>query len=380
MISKTKSGLFIREDKNLGLMVYSPYTGLFFCCVEEEKEMKHLLFWLNGKTKEPLSDKYLQSIGAGWCYPRDKVRHHGTYVLSTKNEGIQRWPEKPLLVNWIITGQCNYHCIYCYAQDLMHQHQKEPEKGLVLQTAENILSYSPLAVVLTGGEPLCSPNLDVVIKTLHNKTGIIIDTNGSLVSKNHVDLFKKYNIFVRVSLDSEQPRKNQILRPSRNEKNTLEKALHCIKLCNDADVPVGVQTVITRKNMSDVISIRDTLHRIGGVKIWRLLLLTEHSAFPSYKQWKPNEKRFYQKIAKEVKSGSDNTMSIQIVHSNAPDAVILVSQNGHFMTEKEGGKIPIDKNSSYKPSLQSFKDVIDRAAHLNRYLNSTDIPATYIGK
>jgi len=132
--------------------------------------------------------------------------------------------------------------------------------------------------------------------------------------------------------------------------------------------------------MSDLVSIRNTLHRIGGVKIWRLLLLTEHSAFPNYKHWKPNEKRFYQKIIKELNIRRDSYMSIQVVHSNTPDAVILVSHEGQFMTEKEGGKILIDKNSPNKPSLQSFKDVIDRTAHLGRYLNLMETPSTYIGK
>ena len=237
---------------------------------------------------------------------------------------------------------------------------------------------------MTGGDPLCCPNIKIAIQALHNKAGIIVDTNGFLVTEEHLKLFKKYGVFVRVSIDSERPQVNQELRPSKNRDHcTLAAALKCVDLCLAQNIPVGIQTVITNKNLSDIASLFPKLIRLG-VRGWRLLYLAKHSEFSDYESYKPNGKRFYRNIrdSLRVKStgGSDEVMWVQVLHNSEPDAVILVSPEGHFYTEQEGGKVILDENSPSKPSLDSIKDTINRSAHLDRYLSIKEMPHVYVGK
>ena len=82
MVHRTKTGLFLREDSNLGLLVYSPYTGLFFSCLEKGSSKQKLVKWLKGKTRDVLSEDYAKSIGAGWFLPIQKAQYPREHILS----------------------------------------------------------------------------------------------------------------------------------------------------------------------------------------------------------------------------------------------------------------------------------------------------------
>lgn len=381
MIRKTASGLFVREDKGLGVLVYSPFTGLIFRCIENASTKKILLNWLDRNDASAPSDDYAASLGVGWHLPISDAQYPRRNILSVNGQKKALMPaEKPIVINWFLTGQCTYKCVYCYARDVMKTAGDEPTPSDVKKIAKNILSFKPLAVVLTGGDPLCSPNLESAIEVLHNKTGIIVDTNGSLISKRHLRLFKKYNVFVRLSIDSERPKINQQLRPSQiKDEITLISALKCLSLCLKNNIPVGVQTVLTSKNLSDIIPLRQTLSKFR-IPTWRILFLVNHSDFANYELLKPNDERFYKQLVDELYKGIDNKMSIQVLHTQ-PDAVVLVSPTGIFLTEKAGvGKIILDKKNPMKPSFACINNTIDRFAHLDRYLNLSEMPYIYVGK
>jgi len=379
----TKSGIILRRDTNVGFLVYSPYSGLFFAVHEADEEV--LLAWLDLRSSSPPSEEHLKALGPGWAISMDGADYPLQHLIP--NTGVN-WtiirPEHPILINWFLTGNCSLNCQYCYAQDLMHGTCNEPGVDDIQKISSGIISHNPLAVVLTGGDPLISQHLDLAIKLLHKKTGIIIDTNGYLLNEQHVEIFKKYNVFVRVSLDTELPKINDKLRPLLKDDNSKsisgsssKMALDCIIKCIDAGIKVGVQTVVTKANRSDLESFGDKLYRLG-VCHWRLMMVApsklRNNEYLSLRGDEKGQKRYYSHIQKQLRQKHKNWwhegMAIQITHNMTPNAVVLVSPSGEYFTESNIhlGKENLSETLSSK---NAFFDKVSMHAHAERYLNLT---------
>ena len=212
----TNSGLFARKDPGFGLLVFSPYSGLIFAC--KESDSQNVVKWIDKRTDIPPDDMYLKAIGAGWAIDMDQANYPTKHLLPSYSN---IWPipfaKRPIVINWLITGNCPLECKYCYAEDLMRGHCKEPNETDIRKIANSILSYKPLTVVITGGDPFVSPHLNLAMKLLHGNTGLILDTSAYTFSASYLRLLKEYGVFVRISLDSEIPRINKKLRPIRKK-------------------------------------------------------------------------------------------------------------------------------------------------------------------
>jgi len=342
-----------------------------------------LLEWLDMSSAIPPTDEYLKALGPGWAIPMESADYPIQHLLPSSgfNWPIIR-PEFPILINWFLTGNCSLDCQYCYAQDLMHGNCKEPSLDDIHIVSDGILSHNPLAVVLTGGDPLISSHLEVAMELLHNKTGIIIDTSGHVLSDEHIDLFKKYNVFVRISFDSEQPKINDKLRPlhrntnkSLNAKSSSVSALNAIIKCIEKGIRVGVQTVVTKENRSDLESFGDKLFKLG-VSNWRLMMVApskdRYNEYIHLRGDEKGQKRYYNHIQKQLRLRHKNWwhegMAIQLTHNMTPNAVVLVSPSGEYFTESNihlGKDILTDIT---KPK-ESLFDKVSMHAHAERYLN-----------
>jgi MoaA/NifB/PqqE/SkfB family radical SAM enzyme len=374
----TRSGIFARLDKGIGLLVFSPYSGLVFLCDEDDAIQVH--DWLNQRDSHAPSNDYRRALGPGWLIPYHEAGYPYEHLLSSEEKawhipGIT----KPVVINWLITGQCPLRCCYCYAEDLMRDPAKEPDTDRVQKTASTILSYMPLVVVLTGGDPLCSPHLELALSLLHGKVGIVLDTSAYPFKSDHIALFKKYDVYVRISLDSEIPRINRQLRPvcSRTSRVTgsVEKAVEAIDKCLSAGIRVGVQTVATRKNRHDLSELGDKLLRLG-ISGWRILMvapspgkeLLYHELSGSHK----SQHRFYEytlaKIQKTYQKHSASQLAVEVAHNQVPNAVILVGPDGTFYTEQRG-KIEIDSKYPRKPRASMIFRQVSSHGHASRYLS-----------
>jgi radical SAM protein with 4Fe4S-binding SPASM domain len=115
--------------------------------------------------------------------------------------GISIWP----------TSGCNLRCRYCYYDkdtvpivDIMTEETADAVIEFIKK--ENISSIS-----FFGGEPLC--NWKVVKKITEGlkdkKISWSITTNGTLLTQESIDLFKKYNFIINLSFDGTQKTQNE---------------------------------------------------------------------------------------------------------------------------------------------------------------------------
>lgn len=386
----TKSGLIIRYDDECGLFAYSPYNGLVFAIHPNHADA--ILAWLDKKSKKSLSTEYSNSLGAGWFTPLENAKYAIPNLLPIDDNlwGCLPKPKWPIVINWFITGNCPLACAYCYAEDLMRGKSKEPLKSDIHDIANKILSYNPLLVVLTGGDPLFTPNLSETIQQLYGKVGLMVDTCGYTFNENHLNLFKKYNVAVRISIDSEIPKVNKKQRflhsdyrkLKKNHNDTLSAAVDALCQCLDAGITISVQTVVTKNNANDLEALGDKLIRLG-VRSWRI-----HKVAPSNdsmrgylkllgseRQQKNLYKHTFSNLLKILEGRWQRRMAVQVTYNEAPNAVILVAPDGIFYTESnvKPSKVVIDETNTTKPSHEAIISKVNIHAHAERYLNITSM-------
>jgi uncharacterized protein len=98
---------------------------------------------------------------------------------------------------------CNLSCKYCYQRNYRKKcnPKKDYNLDLVLKRMEE---FKNLEMSLHGGEPLAMPKSDVErifakMYELQGKSGV--QTNGTLIDEDYIQMFKKYNTNVGISFD-----------------------------------------------------------------------------------------------------------------------------------------------------------------------------------
>lgn len=292
-------------------------------------------------------------------------------------------PAMPVTVNWLITGQCPLKCIYCYAEDLMRDHALEPDAERIQSIARCILSLQPLVVVLTGGDPMASPYIERAVSLLHGACAVVVDTNGVGLTASHLETFRKGDVALRVSLDSEVPAITRKQRPMALGGDSSEAALSAICRGVEAGLTVVVQTVATQWNTPDLAYLGDKLYRLG-VRLWRVFeVAPSRGRMDGYvlaagrgSGKKPKVDGMWTHFVEDVlgarsRQWSDR-MAVQLTSNESPNSVLLVAPDGRFYTEStiRPEKVLIDTRSSRKPSAAKIRSHVDMRDHLKRYVGS----------
>jgi uncharacterized protein len=99
-------------------------------------------------------------------------------------------------------NKCNLKCSYCYQEPMRIAGNHAPSAKLARAT--EVLAGLQQPFTLFGGEPLLTsvPELDQYFAIGYEKfKSNSIQTNGLLIGDAHIDLFKRYNVHVGLSLD-----------------------------------------------------------------------------------------------------------------------------------------------------------------------------------
>ena len=145
----------------------------------------------------------------------------------------------------ILTEACNLRCAYCYRGDpggLQYMSRDIAEAGIRLAVSSGL----PFHVQMTGGEPTLEPGLIERVAGLIRKEAwpatIGIQTNGTLLDRAIIGIFKKYDIQVGVSLDGPPEVQERV-------RGRAASTLKGLKLLRDQDMAFRVTTVITGQNV-----------------------------------------------------------------------------------------------------------------------------------
>ncbi len=160
-----------------------------------------------------------------------------------------------------IASRCNINCSYCYMYNLGDTSYKMQPKFIEEETtkifAKKILEHllknnSPTVfIIIHGGEPLLMPKKDFEIfincfnEILKSKVRLYftLQTNGILIDKEWIDIFKKYNINVGISLDGPKE-DNDRYRVDKKGDGTYDRVINGLNILKDNGFNTGMLSVM----------------------------------------------------------------------------------------------------------------------------------------
>lgn len=154
----------------------------------------------------------------------------------------------PLAGNFELSSNCNFNCPMCYVS------QNEPCEDALsaedwIEITDTACDNGMLFLLLTGGEPFLKKDFDKIYTHAHEKGLIIsINSNGSLADR-YIDLLKKYPpVRINISLyaSSAAGYKKQCMNAC------FEKVMENIKALQKINIPLKLNTVITKLNCDDI--------------------------------------------------------------------------------------------------------------------------------
>lgn len=194
----------------------------------------------------------------------------------------------PTSIELTLTKKCNHKCLHCY--NPWREEINCEESGFSYEQLEIIVDElkknDVWHVTLSGGEPLMQKDDVVHISKLLMKAGITfsMNTNLTLMTDEFAKKLKEelnWNTLILTSLPSIYP---DICDSITQINGSYQKILNGIKICKDNGFQVGINIVISQKNLLDLDNIEEFIskNRIDYLCVSIVIPPTYDSENPDY--------------------------------------------------------------------------------------------------
>jgi radical SAM protein with 4Fe4S-binding SPASM domain len=154
----------------------------------------------------------------------------------------------PLDLYWEITKRCNLCCLHCYNKS--GTANAEPGLEQIQSVVKELSSTKLRNLVVTGGEPLMRKDLRTIVEWLKPLTlNFVLATNGTLINESNARWMNGMINEVNLSLDAGN---KSAYEKFRGRKGIFEKCIKGFKLLARYDIPVIIQTTISRYNINSL--------------------------------------------------------------------------------------------------------------------------------
>lgn len=183
------------------------------------------------------------------------------------------YDENPFIVIWEVTRACALKCLHCRAEA---QYNADPrqlsfEEGKKL--IDDIAMMDHPLFVFTGGDPLMRSDLFELAKYAIKDKGISVAMTPSAtpkVTREAVRQAKEVGLSRwAFSLDGSS---SEIHDHFRGTKGSYDLTMRGIEYLKEAEIPVQVNTTVSRYNLHDLEAIAEKVRAMGTV-LWSLFFL-----------------------------------------------------------------------------------------------------------
>lgn len=154
------------------------------------------------------------------------------------------------------TPFCNIDCRYCYLPHRSNTARMSAEvlAAIYSQVFQSEQFRDPITFQWHAGEPLVMPRdfyqqafalSESINRRYHRDYGHCIQTNGTLIDREWVDLFHAHGVRIGISLDGPEFIHDRE-RVTRAGRGTYREAMRGLRLLQDAKIPYAVIMVLTR--------------------------------------------------------------------------------------------------------------------------------------
>lgn len=317
------------------------------------KEEKNILY------RENLKDKISY----------DKVT--GEYTFDNKSENVEiKKIISPISVCWMIENKCNLDCIYCFAEHKNLNCDFSNYKN----TIKNILKFHPITIILTGGEPTLNNKLIDILKEINMQAVTIIDSNGTYMSFSKLIPYLN-NSVVRFSIDSLDANVIEKVRPSKVLKNTISQ----IPLIRDNiqnlvsnNIPVIIQTVMTKYNVNEIKNMHDFLVE-NGVKRWYISAVKySEKCKDDYEKIGLSENEVLE-INSQIKEYSDINVTFSLEEDAGAKSRLFVEKSGKFFVDTIVNGIEYVGENPYCPTKEEIEQKLNCDKHYDLYIKKKNL-------
>jgi len=174
---------------------------------------------------------------------------HSAYALASKVMTLYQWRTLPETVNIAISDKCACSCEYCSFTSM----KKEDKPVLTLDEWRKVIKQvqrlGASTISLTGGEPLESPDIMEIIKSVNpDFSQVIMFTSGYLLEEKAAELAKSGLTSVIVSLNSADADKHD---KTKKHPGIYEKVIRGIKAAQKAKLLVGIAAVVYKEDLTN---------------------------------------------------------------------------------------------------------------------------------
>jgi SynChlorMet cassette radical SAM/SPASM protein ScmE len=170
----------------------------------------------------------------------------------SEKDYVTRIVPTPRSLEIAITGRCNLSCAYCYYADEMTARKDLPTQAW-LDFFARLGELKVMKVCLTGGEVFTRPDFfQLVDGVIANRMRYQVLSNGTLITEKTLAEFEQGKRrqrldSIQISIDGSSAEVHDQSRP-----NSFARALHGLKLLNNAGYPMTVRVTINRFNFNDL--------------------------------------------------------------------------------------------------------------------------------
>lgn len=180
----------------------------------------------------------------------------------------------PFIVIWELTRACALACVHCRAEAMPRRHPQEltTAEGVHLIEAVSRFGRPAPLLVLTGGDPLRRPDVyDLVAAGTRSGLRVALTPSGTAaVRREKIQRLRASGLArLAVSLDGCTAEAHDAFRRVRG---SYEWTMRILEYARDAELPIQINTTVTRYNRDNLNSMADQLCRMGIV-LWSVFFL-----------------------------------------------------------------------------------------------------------
>jgi len=183
-----------------------------------------------------------------------------------------KMPDKPRLIFWELTKQCNLACKHCRAEAENIDYSGEPGLDQVKKIIDDIAAFSSPILVLTGGEPLYRSDVfDIARYAGEKKLRVALATNGTLIDADCAVKIRDAGIArVSISIDGSTASSHDDFR---GIPGSFDGAVRGARLLREQGVAFQFNTTVTKRNVHEIEDILEFAVKEGAAALHIFMLV-----------------------------------------------------------------------------------------------------------
>lgn len=179
---------------------------------------------------------------------------------------------RPARVVWETTQACDLNCVHCRVNSRPHRHPLELSTAEAFHLIDQVSALKVPTFEMTGGDPLKRPDILPIVQYAARR-GVITALTPSttpLLSREAVFNLKQSGLSrLALSLDASTAELHDSFRGA---PGSYKRTLDAVGWCHGADLPVQVNTTISRRNFADLDNLIQLLTKLR-ITVWSVYFL-----------------------------------------------------------------------------------------------------------